>query len=328
MFESIPKIELHLHLEGAIPHEALWELAKKYGESENIGSISDLKEKLRYRDFPHFLQTFIWVTGFLREYDDFAFVAGKVAEDLASQNIQYAEVFYSLGVVDRQHLDIRKATESIRKGFQDYSDRVEINLVADLVRDYGPERGWLWLNELREVKDMGVIGIGIGGSEHKFPPEPYEQLYEQARHFGFNTSAHAGEAAGPESVWGAVKTLKADRIGHGTRAWEDPALVDYLFETQTPIEVCPTSNIKTGVVADISTHPVRQYFDRGLNITINTDDPKLFNNSLAEEYRLLNEQMGFSTADIKKLICNGIDAAWCNDALKEKLRTGIERELT
>jgi len=324
----MPKLELHLHLEGAIPYEAIWELACKYGESERIGNISSLRQKLRFRDFPHFLETFIWVSSFLREYDDFTFIAGEIANDLASQNIRYAEAFYSLGTIDRQGLDAQKTTESIRKGLEIHSDKVEIRLVADLVRDYGPDKGWIWLNEIKDLKDLGVIGIGIGGSEHKFPPEPYKRIYERARDFGFRTSAHAGEAAGPESVWGVVKALKADRIGHGARASEDPELVDYLFEARTPIELCPISNIRTGIVADISSHPVRQYFDRGLLITINTDDPKMFNNNLAEEYRLLHDEMGFSLADIKKLSLNGIEAAWCDDSTKRHLRRIFEREFS
>lgn len=328
LFENMPKVELHLHLEGAIPHGAIWELASKYGESARIGSVSSLRQKLRFKDFPSFLKTFIWTTSFLREYDDFTFVASKVAEDLVLQNIQYVEAFYSFGTIDRQELDAQRVTESIRKGLEIHSDEIETKLVADLVRDYGPEQGWVWLQEIKDLSDLGVIGIGIGGSEHEFPPEPYKHIYDRARDFGLRTSAHAGEAAGPESIWGAVRTLKADRIGHGTRAIEDPDLVEYLSEEKIPIELCPLSNIKTGIVADISSHPVRQYFDSGLLVTINTDDPKLFNSSLAEEYSLLHEEMGFSLADIRTLSLNGIEAAWCDDSEKLRLRTAFEEELT
>ena len=128
----MPKLELHLHLEGAIPYEAVWELADKYGEAEAIGNISSLRQRLRFRDFPHFLETFIWVSSFLREYDDFTFMAGKVAEDLASQNIRYVEAFYSLGTIDRQGLDAQKVTESIRKGLEIHSDKVEMALGSTL----------------------------------------------------------------------------------------------------------------------------------------------------------------------------------------------------
>jgi len=325
-FEKMPKSELHLHLEGAIPHEAVWALIGKYGESGTLGSLSGLKQKLRYQDFPHFLETFIWVTGFLREYDDFTYAAETVAADLAMQHIKYAEAFYSMGTIARQGLDIQRATESIRKGFDRHSDAVDIRLVADLVRDYGPEQGAVWLDEIKELTGLGVIGIGIGGSEHKFPPAPYREVYDRARRYGLRTSVHAGEAAGPESIWGALRELGADRIGHGTKAAGDPSLVTYLAEARIPVELCPVSNVKTGVVSDIYSHPVREYVDRGMLVTINTDDPKLFNTSLASEYRLLHEELAFSMEEIRMLVLNGIDAAWCDASEKMKLRQSFDEE--
>ncbi len=324
--ERIPKVELHLHLEGAIPYDALWELVKKYGGDPEVPTLEALLRKFEFKDFPHFIDTWVWKNQFLREYEDFTFIAEAVARDLLEQNIRYVEAFYSPpDFTERLGLTTQKLTEAIRARFSQVPE-IEINLVADLVRDFGPEKAAITLAEVAEVKALGVIGIGIGGSEQNCPPEPFQEVYEQARTFDFHTSAHAGEVAGAESVWGAVRSLEVERIGHGTRAEEDPALLDYLAEHQIPIEMCPISNIRTGVVQSIQEHPVKRYYERGLMITINSDDPKMFDNSMAEEYQLLVEEMGFSHDDIRVLIANGIRASWMPDEQKAQMLTTFRND--
>lgn len=324
-YKHVPKIELHLHLEGAIPHATLWELVQKYGGDPDVPDVRVLRRKFRYRDFPHFLDTWIWKNQFLREYDDFAFIAEAVARDLAGQSIRYVEAFYSPPDFARRGLEVQPLTAAIRSGL-DRVPEIRVSLVADLVRDFGPERAADTLADVAEVRDLGVIGVGIGGSEHEHPPEPFEAVFEAARDLGFHTSAHAGEVAGATSVWGAVRILRVERIGHGTRAQEDEALIRYLAEHQIPIEMCPISNVRTGVVASIDEHPIRRYYDRGLAVTVNTDDPKMFGNSLAEEYELLMERLGFSRADIRTLILNAADAAWLPDPEKSDLAHAIRSD--
>jgi len=325
LMQLLPKIELHLHLEGAIPLPALWELLGKYGRPAGIGSLADLERRFTYRDFPHFLETWVWKNNYLREYDDFTFIAAEVAADLARQHIVYAEAFYSPGDFARHGLEPQKLTEAIRKGLARHDGEARVNLVADLVRNYGPEQGGRWLREIAEVKSLGVVGIGIGGSEHKFPPEPYAAVYEEARGFGFRTNAHAGEAAGPASIWGAIRALNVDRIGHGTRAAEDPALVSYLAAHRVPLEMCPISNVRTGVVPSVATHPIRQFFDAGVLVTVNTDDPKMFNTSLEDEYVALERDLAFTWAEIQTLNANAIEAAWCSDDVKQALRATLAK---
>lgn len=323
--ERLPKAELHLHLEGAIPIATLWELIQKYGGDQSVPSQEALRERFVYRDFPHFIQTWIWMCGFLRSYEDFTFIAEAVARDLARQNIRYAEVFCSPGDVGRHGLHTQPLIEAIHRGLARVPE-VEIALVPDLVRDRGPEHGARHLAELNEMRDYGVIGIGIGGSEQSYPPEPFAAVYAEARRLGLRTSVHAGEAAGAASVWGAVRTLKADRIGHGTRAIEDAALVEYLAEQQIPIELCPISNVCTAVVPHLAAHPARHYYERGLLVTINTDDPTLFGNSLASEYQALIEQLGFSAADIETLILNAVRASWLPEQRKQQMLAEFQAE--
>lgn len=318
-FQRIPKVELHLHLEGAIPLPALWQLVCKYGGDPEVPTPEALAAKFRYRDFPHFIDTWMWKNQFLRAHEDFSFIAAEVARDLAAQKVLYAEAFYSPGDFRSRGLTVQGITEALRKGLRQVPE-IEIALITDLIRDHGPERGEQTLDALREVREeCGVVGVGIGGSEHLYPPEPFAPVYERARSLGFRTTAHAGEASGPESVWGAVRTLRVDRIGHGTRAIEDPALLDHLAERRIPLELCVLSNVRTGVIGTVAEHPARAYWQRGIPFSVNTDDPKLFHTSLAEEYSALHRELGFSEPDIHQVIEQGVASSWLPDARKREL---------
>ncbi len=322
-FDRVPKVELHLHLEGAIPLEALWELMRKYGGDPSVPDLAALERRFEYRDFPHFIETWLWKNEFLRELEDFTFIAEAVARDLERQNVRYVEAFYSPPDFAHHGLEAQRLTEAVREGLSRVSG-IEVALVADLVRNYGPDRGARTLAEVREVKELGVVGIGIGGSEERFPPEPFAAVFEEARRAGFRTSAHAGEAAGAGSVWGAIRSLRVDRIGHGTRAGEDEALLGHLAEHRIPLEMCPLSNVCTGVVPSLGDHPVRRYFERDIPVTINTDDPKMFGSSLAEEYRLLVERLGFSRREIRSLITGAVGVSWLEEQRKRELLASIE----
>jgi len=316
--QRLPKIELHLHLEGAIPLEVLWTLVQKYGGNAEVLSMECLQSKFQYRDFPQFIETWVWKNQFLRQYEDFTYIAEAVARDLWQQNIFYVEAFFSPRDLYRYGLRTQGITEAIRKGL-DCVEGVKVALVADLVRNYGPEQRERTLAEVAEVKSQGVIRIGICGSEQAYPPEPYQPVFDQARKLGFHTTAHAGEAAKASSIWGAVKSLHVERIGHGTRAAEDPALVDTLAEQQHAIALCPLSNLRTGVVADLKSLAMRRFFDKGMLITINTDDPKMFKNSLVEEYDMLMKVHRFSRSEIKILILNAVQASWMAASQKRTL---------
>ena len=209
---------------------------------------------------------------------------------------------------------------AIRSGFARVPDTA-LYLIADLVRDHGPERAAVTLGEVVEVADeAGILGIGIGGSEHLYPPEPFAPVYEAARKAGLRTGAHAGEAAGAASVSGAVEVLRVDRVGHALRAEEDDTVVDLLARTGVALELCPLSNLATGVIERIEDHPVRRYWERGLNISINTDDPGMFHNSLAGEYTVLMDVFGFNRAEIRRLAMAALEAAWCGPDEKARLR--------
>ena len=322
----LPKVELHLHLEGAIPHAALFALIGKYGGDPTVASVEDIARKFRFRDFPHFIEMWIWKNGFLRGYDDFAFIAEAMARDLARQNVRHAEVFFSPGRFYQYDLATQPLAEAIRRGL-DRVPEVSVLLIADLVRDLGPQQAAETLEQVHEVAAAtGIVGIGIGGSEHAHPPEPFAPVYARARKLGYRTTAHAGEAAGPASIRGALDALQVERIGHGVRAEEDPALLDELAARQVPLELCPLSNVATGVTARIEDHPFRRYFDRGLKVTLSTDDPGMFGNELNREYALLADVFGFTPDEIRQVVRNGVDACWLSDDRRAALRRAIEAD--
>ena len=289
-YEKVPKVELHLHLEGAIPYEILWELVQKYCGDPQVPDQEALLRKFAYKDFPHFIETWIWKNQYLREYEDFTYFAEAVARDLAGQNIRYAEAFFSPPDSFRYGLNVQGLAQAIRLGLARVP-AIEVALIADVVRDWGPELAARTLAEACEARQFGVIGIGIGGSDYKFTPEPFEKVFENAREQGFHVTAHAGETAGPESIWGAIRSLHVERIGHGVHAKDDERLLAYLAETQLPLEVCPLSNVCTGVVKSIEDHP----------------------------YRRLEERLRFSRQDIRTLILQGISASWLPPGRKQAL---------
>ena len=318
-YRQVPKVELHLHLEGAIPQEALWQLLGRYGGRAEVADRAALAARFRYRDFAEFLAAWVWKNGFLRHYDDFALVAEAVAADLAAQRVRYAEVFFSPTDFARHGLAPQELAMAIRRGLRAVPG-IQVALVADLVRDGGPRRAARTLAAVAEVAaDAGIVGVGIGGSEHRFPPEPFAEVFERARTLGLRTTAHAGEAAGPASVWGAIRALRVDRVGHGTRAVEDPALLAHLATTRLPLEACPLSNVRTGVVASLEAHPIRRFVELGLLVTVNTDDPAMFGNSLAEEYALLQARLGFDPAGVRQLVLDAVAASWLAEAAKLRL---------
>ena len=319
--ERMPKVELHVHLEGAVPRPALDELASKYG----VPPFEDLLDGMRTypsghkRSFADFVDVWLKIGGLLREYEDYTFIARALAEELRRQNILYAEVLFSPARDSTAHLQPDRVTEAVATGFTKHPGVLAVGLIADFVRDNGPAEADRTLDALLAMNDRRIAGIGIGGSEAPFPPEPFAPIFEKARAAGLRTQAHAGESAGPESIWGAIRTLKVDRIAHGMRAREDAALMAYLKKTGIPLDVCPTSNIRTGAVKSLADHPAADFLRYGLKISLSTDDPTLFGTDLAGEFDALVGTFGLTEDEIRTLLLNAVDAAWCGPEEKESL---------
>ncbi len=328
LIRKIPKTELHLHLEGAIPLETLYALIQKRGGDPSITTLEDLRRKLVYTDFAHFIELWIWKNTFIREERDFEDIAYQVLHHLSRQNVQYLEAFYSPGDYKPHGLTVEGITEYLIKGKerarQDFGIRCE--LIVDIVRGDGVDVGMQRLDETEPYLGKGVIGIGLGGSEHKYPADPYEPVYKEARRRGFRLTAHAGEAVGPSSIWAAIRKLGCERIGHGVRAHEDPDLVAYLKKHQIPLELCVVSNVRTRVCTSVESHPIRQYYDQGLMVTVNSDDPVMFDTTLTHEYKMLAQRLNFTVEELRQLTLNGVDASFLSEKGKESMKAQFERE--
>jgi len=317
IFDLAPKVELHLHLEGAIPPAALWELVRGYGDPRTR-SLEEMMARFEYRDFAHFIDTWQWMLPFIRSTADWTTVARAVATSLAEQHIIYAEA--SISPTDfRQHgLSVAEIATSVRRGL-DMVPGTRVNLLVDLVRDTGPEWCMRTLEDVIEVAhEAGIVGITIGGMEEPNPPARYAGVYRRARGAGLGLTAHAGEAAGPRFVWSALCDLGVDRIGHGVRSVEDPALVEHLVREAVPLEVCPTSNIRTGVVTSWEEHPVIELIERGARVTINSDDPMYFACSVAGDLRRVADLVEL---DVERHSLYAADASFTSNGEKARLRT-------
>ncbi|MEA2001850.1 MAG: adenosine deaminase family protein [Actinomycetota bacterium] len=303
------------------PLDTLWQLVQAYGGDMAVPDHGALVDHLRYSSFAHFIETWWWMTGFLRRYEDFELVAESVAADLARQNIIYAEASFSPTDFARHGLDPQGIALAIRSGL-DRVDGTRVALNCDLVRDTGPGHAARTLAAVLEIADAADIrGITIGGSEQSYPPELFKDVYRSASENGFRLTAHAGEAAGPESVRGALDTLGVERIGHGVRIIEDPQLLERVVADQIPLEVCPTSNIRTGVVSGWDDHPIGQLLESGANVTVSSDDPTFFHTSVAAELREVADRYRVNPL----LLTNrAIAASWMTPTEKEEAFASVD----
>jgi adenosine deaminase/aminodeoxyfutalosine deaminase len=318
----LPKVELHLHLEGSVQPETLHELSRAKGrlEKETRDWISERAgQRYRYKDFQDFLQAFKLVTLLLETPSDYAMATTRLIEGLAKQNVKYAEVIFAAGAVlwKKQPLEaiFEAAASAARAAQKDFGVRVQ--WLFDAIRHFGVEHTREVLRWAERLRPQGVVALGIGGDETRGPAELFGEIFREAREMGLHVVAHAGEACGPESVRKAAELLGAERIGHGLTAARDPAVLALLRERQIPLEVCLTSNVATGVLARIEDHPLPRFLEAGLVVTLNTDDPAMFGTDLVNEYLLAERTFGLARQQILHLCQNAIRAAFLSE--EEKL---------
>jgi adenosine deaminase len=299
---------------------------EKYGGDSQIKTPADIEKKFVFRDFEHFLELWFWKNQYYKEPADFEDCAYKTLEHLSHQNVIYCEMFYSPWDFISEKLSVEDITESVLCGINRAKNEFPIDcaLIADIVRDYDSDSAIDRVKQVEPYNDQGVIGIGLGGSEQKYPARLFSDAFKRARDCGFHLTAHAGEASGPESVWEAINVLNAERIGHGVRAIEDPQLIEYLKNNNIPLEVCVNSNLKTKIFALPELHPIKKFIDMGLNITINSDDPSMFGASLTEEFFILLDQYQISLDNIRQLTLNALNSAFVSDEARFRLREKID----
>jgi aminodeoxyfutalosine deaminase len=306
---GLPKAELHLHLEGSVEPETLLELRRRHGDPK--AALDEIERMYQYQDFAGFLMAFKAVTQELHSPEDYELITHRLMRRLKTSNILHAEVYISVGVCLYWKYDFAAIFEALERG-RERGERdfgVSLLWIFDATRHFGPEKAQQVAELAARSRDRNVVGFGIGGDERRAAPELFRDVFSYAADQGLRLTAHAGETTGPDSIWGALN-LKAERIGHGLTAAEDPELIEELSRRQIPVEICVTSNLKTGCCREISEHPVKNYFDHGLMITLNTDDPAMFNTSLAREYQLAQEHFGFTDEQLRELARNSFEASF------------------
>ncbi len=327
----IPKAELHVHLEGSIRPSTLLKLAEHNGIRLPVQDEAGLQAFYQFRDFSQFIQIYMMITGCLRTVDDYRLAAYEFGHDCARQNIRYAEVTFSIHTNARiTGLPWQEILAGLNAGRE--QARVELGVdwrwVFDIVRDL-PDTQKDVLEISLAARDQGVVALGLGGSEHGYPAHLFIDTFERAQRAGLPRVPHAGEIEGPASIREAIDLLHADRIGHGVRCVEDPALVELLRERQIPLEICPTSNIRLGVYADYTSHPLRRLWDAGLAITINSDDPPMFGTDLVHEYEILVQYFNFTAEELARASLNGVHFSFLprvdRELLEQKFRQEISR---
>jgi aminodeoxyfutalosine deaminase len=274
-------------------------------------TLAEVEKLYQYDDFVGFLMAFKAITEHLQTPDDYELITHRLVERLRAENVLHAEVYVSVGVCLWRKQDFGQIFEALERGRQRGERDFGVSLlwIFDAVRHFGPERAQDVAELAVRYRDRNVAGFGIGGDERKGPPELFRDVYAYCADHGLHLTAHAGESAGPESIWGALN-LRAERIGHGLTAYQDADLVQELSERQVPVEICLTSNVKTGVCRELSEHPVRNYFDQGVMITVNTDDPAMFRTTLAREYQLLQEHFAFTEEQLREVARNSFEASF------------------
>jgi aminodeoxyfutalosine deaminase len=323
---SLPKAELHLHLEGTVTPETLVALSERHPAGRL--TLEQAQALYHYVDFTGFLLAFKAITERLLTPDDYELITWRMAQSLAAQGVAHAEVYVSVGVV---YYWRRIEFEPLFGGMERARVRAErefgisILWIFDAVRHFGVEEAARVFRKAAEMRreHPSIVGIGIGGDERRTGAEPFRELYAEARDSGLRLTAHAGETVGPEGIWGALN-IGAERIGHGLSAEHDAELMEVLAERQIPVEICMTSNVRTGSCPLLGEHPVRRYFDSGLMITLNSDDPTLFSSDLLGEYRLAEREFQFTQEQLRELAANSVEASFLPPDRKVAMLRAIE----
>src|ERR1051326_3154482 len=325
--QAAPKAELHLHFQGAIRAETLLELARRHRIDLPVDNAAQLREWFRFRDFAHFVEVYATLRACLVEAGDYELVTYELGAELATQHVRYAEVTFTPGPEV-----YRGPRETFFDGLTRGRQRVQ--------QDFGVELRWIFDIPRRTVtlhpdlpladfittmaidgRADGVVGLGLGGTERGYPPEPFEPWFEKARAAGLHSAPHAGETAGPDSIWGAIRALGAERLGHGVRALEDPGLVEYLVEHRIGLEVCPTSNVQLGVYPSLAEHPLARLQEAGAVVTVNTDTPAIFDITLTSELELVRSSFHLDQDAVGRIVRNAFEVSFLPPAEKSALLT-------
>jgi aminodeoxyfutalosine deaminase len=312
---SLPKAELHLHLEGSIQPATVCALTSRHGV---VMTEEEVRQRYAYGNFPEFIEAFKWVTSFLRDPQDYALIARDLAEHLLTQRVVYTEVTLSIGVMLLRKQRPEENFEALLRATEPFESRgLRFRWVFDAARQFGSDAAMEVVNCAKRCNSKAIVAFGIGGDEISVPTKEFRPIYDRAAEIGLHRLMHAGEVGGPEKIREAIEFLGAERIGHGIAAMNDPQLMDLLAERKIPLEICPGSNIKTGALtkqlrrrdATIEDHPLPKFLHHGIPIVLSTDDPAMFHTTLHEEYANA-ARMGLQEHELARIVEMGFEHAF------------------
>lgn len=320
-----PKIELHLHLEGAAPPAFIRGLAKE--KHMDLSGIFDDRGNYAFTDFWHFLKVYEAATETLKTPMDYQRLTRAVLEESAASGVAYSETFLSPDFCGGRDVGAwREYLHAIREG-ADMAERdhgIILRGIITCIRHFGPAKARETALCAAETAGDWIVGFGIAGDEKIGKPADYAYSFDMAREAGLRLTAHAGEWGGPDSVRDAVRDLRVERIGHGVRAIEDLALVDELAETGIVLEVCPGSNVALGIYPSFRAHPIAELRRRGVTCTISTDDPPFFHTTMKREYENLHAAFDWDEAEFAAIARTSLDAAFCDADTKARIAKLLE----
>jgi aminodeoxyfutalosine deaminase len=328
---ALPKVELHLHLEGSTEPETLVALSQRHDATPL--TLADARKLYTYKDFLGFMDSYKAMSARLKTPEDYELITYNMVRALAEQGIVHAEVYISFGILYYWHkVEVEPYVEAIERARirAEAETGTTIFWLIDAVRHFGADEAARVFRKAAELRPKypSIVGIGIGGDEARGPASLFKELYAEASAAGLRLTAHAGETggpiAGPASIWAAIN-IGAERIGHGLAAQHDADLLDVLIARQIPIEINVTSNIRTGCCTSYDAHPLRQYFDSGLMVTLNSDDPPMFGANLLDEYILAHTRYGFTLEQLRELAANAVEASFLPPHRKLTLLSQIEQ---
>lgn len=328
MRNGYPLVELHRHLEGNVRLPTVLDLARRHGIELPAWTEEELKPHVRIAtrvaSLVDFIAKFAVLKEVIADYEAVRRIVRENLEDAAGEGIDYIELRFSPWFMGEEHgLDPHGVVEAACDALEEARGKIPVRakLIGIIARDYGPETGRIELAAAIRGRDRGVVALDLAGDEAGHPGDLFVRHFAEAREAGLHTLAHAGEAAGAASVRQAVLGLGAERLGHGIRCLEDPAVVDLLRERRIPLEVCPTSNLHTSTVRDYASHPLPELLRRGLAVTLNSDDPGISGIDLAHEYRVAAEEIGLGEADLRRMQETALAAAFLTSGEREEILT-------
>ncbi len=322
----LPKVELHVHLVGSAGVDTVLALARRHPEAGVPTGRAELEQFFTFRDFDHFLKVYWSVQSMLKDRHDIHTLVTGLAADLACQNVRYAEVTVTPynHVLDGMSGDELLAGLTEGRAIAATEHGVELAWCFDIPGEKGVRAGRETVVFALQERPDGLVSFGLGGPEVGVGRAQFEPFFTAAREAGLHSVPHAGETTGPATIWSALHDLGAERIGHGTSCTSDPALVAYLAEHRIPLEVCPTSNVRTRQVHSVAAHPVRRMLDHGVVVTLNTDDPPMFGATLEGEYLLVAQTLGLHSTEVAQLAKNAVNASFLNVTSKSAMLVEID----